>query len=337
MIPEIERHRMAGEFGFFVKCLARAAGNLMQAIDFAEGSPGGQRVAGVLRNIVAAGGLGGWGAAIAGYAQLAAAFVESLSGVSVFDTLLTAGMIRAPIGQRLAIQTLAVVGSTPTEGAPARVGAMTLSGETVEPRKSVGLVVVSETWLGASGAAGSAALTAALRVAVGTATDAAFLADLAASAPTVSGTSSAAADIAAALDAVNVPGARLHLVVPTLLANKLATATTSGGALIHPAMTPAGGEVCGIPTLVSDQVPAATTAGQNPMLIDAASIVGDGEGLVVDASRSAALQMDNAPASGPTAQTSMFQSNSVAVRARRLFGFQAARDSAAAVITGANW
>lgn len=112
-----------------------------------------------------------------------------------------------------------------------------------------------------------------------------------------------------------------------------------------PGLTLRGGTFMGVPVIVSDYVPAGVVA-----LVNASDIYFSDDGQVtIDASREASLQMLDNSVSGAGAPTnnsatatatslvSMFQTNSVALRAERYINWARRRTSAVAYLTGVNW
>ena len=103
-------------------------------------------------------------------------------------------------------------------------------------------------------------------------------------------------------------------------------------------MGPTGGTVYGMPVIASDYVPSAIVA-----LINTSDIfLGDEGDVAVDTSQDASLEMSDAPAhdsSTPTGASlvSMFQTNSVAVRAERIINWMRARSQSVAYLTSADW
>lgn len=105
-----------------------------------------------------------------------------------------------------------------------------------------------------------------------------------------------------------------------------------------------GGNLKGVPVIVSDYMQDFTdTAGEIVVLANASDIFLSDDGQVtLDASREATIQMDGAPtqdSGAPTASTgvSMFQTNSVAIRAERYINWAKRRSSAVQVLDGVNW
>jgi HK97 family phage major capsid protein len=116
-----------------------------------------------------------------------------------------------------------------------------------------------------------------------------------------------------------------------------------------PDITMLGGKFEGLPVIVSQYVPTDSNGGF-VVLADASEIwLADDGNVVIDASREASLQMLNSSASGagaptnnsatPTATSlvSMFQTNSVALRAERWINWKKRRSAAVAVIAHVKW
>ena len=104
-----------------------------------------------------------------------------------------------------------------------------------------------------------------------------------------------------------------------------------------PSMTPAGGQLRGLNCLVSSGIP----AGQL-VVLDAAQIAAAATEVDVRVSGQADVEMSDTPAHDgvtPTAASlvSMFQANSVAMRAVATIAAQRLRDDALALITGIDW
>jgi len=105
----------------------------------------------------------------------------------------------------------------------------------------------------------------------------------------------------------------------------------------YPEMTMFGGTFQGLPVIVSQYV------GNNLILVDAPNIyLADDGGVAVDISTEASLEMESAPVGDSTAPAgaelvSMFQTNSVAVRAERWINWKRRRTAAVALVTGVDY
>lgn len=105
----------------------------------------------------------------------------------------------------------------------------------------------------------------------------------------------------------------------------------------YPEMTLLGGTFQGLPVIVSQYV------GNQLVLVNAPDIyLADDGGVAVDMSREASLEMESDPAGDSITPTgtelvSMFQTNSVAIRAERWINWKRRRTAAVALISGVNY
>ncbi|EMM6514566.1 phage major capsid protein [Enterobacter ludwigii] len=105
----------------------------------------------------------------------------------------------------------------------------------------------------------------------------------------------------------------------------------------YPDMTLLGGTFQGLPVIVSQYV------GNQLVLVNAPDIyLADDGGVAVDMSREASLEMESDPTGDSITPTgtelvSMFQTNSVAIRAERWINWKRRRTAAVAVISGVNY
>jgi HK97 family phage major capsid protein len=135
-------------------------------------------------------------------------------------------------------------------------------------------------------------------------------------------------------DAVYIMNPRTALAV-SLMQNPL-------GQSEFPGLTMNGGTLMGVPVIVSNYVPY-TSPGSLVILVNASDIyLADDGQVAIDASREASLQMDNAPTNSsatptPTTLVSMWQTNSVALRAERYINWAKRRSQAVAYLSGVNW
>ncbi|OOG62223.1 hypothetical protein B0E46_13310 [Rhodanobacter sp. B04] len=329
------------EYVLMAKCLARAGGKLSLAAQFADEHPNGLRVASVLRSAVSAGTVAdaGYAGSLIGHTLVAAGFIESLPAASVLDRLLADGVLRrVPLRTRLAISTVAATGQVVGEGAPTPVSSLALNGQDLDPMKTQALIAVSQELINGATAAGNVLLATELRNGVAAASDAAFLGRVVAGASSVTGSASPLADLGAALETVNVKATgKPYLVIDVHTANRLATKASSTGEQAFPLMGPNGGELAGIPVLVSDQVPAADSNGRKALLLDATAIAGDAEAPMLDASDQATLQLATNPSGGAQNLVSMFQTDSVALLITRWLGVNVTRASGVVVIEDVLW
>jgi HK97 family phage prohead protease len=121
----------------------------------------------------------------------------------------------------------------------------------------------------------------------------------------------------------------------------LAMMTNALGQPEFPSMSMRGGILNGMPVIASDYV---TQAMNIVVLVNASDIfVADDGDIAIDASREASLEMSDAPVhdsitpTGPTSLISMFQTNTVAIRAERIINWMRGRAQSVAYLTSADW
>lgn len=110
----------------------------------------------------------------------------------------------------------------------------------------------------------------------------------------------------------------------------------------YPGLTLNGGTFMGVPVIVSDYLPQ-SSAGSILILANASDIwLADDGQVTIDASREASLQMldnptNNSSTATATTMVSMFQTNSVAIRAERYINWAKRRSSAVQYLSGVDY
>lgn len=137
----------------------------------------------------------------------------------------------------------------------------------------------------------------------------------------------------------NAPTSGVWL-MPATTALALSLMQNPLGQAEFPGISMTGGELFGLPVIVSEYIPTAS-AGAVVALVNASDIyLGDEGGVDLSMSTEASLQMDNAPDNPTTASTvlvSLWQRNLVGFRAERAINWARRRTSAVAYLTGVNW
>lgn len=143
-------------------------------------------------------------------------------------------------------------------------------------------------------------------------------------------------------DATNLPAGSAVYITDSRTVRRAAMLRNGLGQREFPDLTMTGGTIDGVPVIVSNYVDA-DTAGSLFILAFASEIwLADDNLVTIDASREASLQMLDNPTNDATNGTatsmvSMFQTNSVALRAEREINWQKRRPQAVAYLTGVNW
>lgn len=141
----------------------------------------------------------------------------------------------------------------------------------------------------------------------------------------------------------NVNPSGLVLIMPNTLALALSLQVNSLGQPEFSGINMSGGTLMGIPVIASQYAANESGGGNLVIALNANDIFLADDGQVrVDASREASLQMSDAPtmnsATGVGASTtSMFQTNSIAIRAERFINWAKRRNTAVAYMDDVNW
>lgn len=144
-------------------------------------------------------------------------------------------------------------------------------------------------------------------------------------------------------DARLSPAGIVILTTP-MMALSLSLMETSLGQPQFPNLTMAGGSMFGLPVVVSDNIPYTEDSPQEgtPIIFIKASdimLADDGQ-VVIDVSREASIQMNDAPdspASASTVLVSLWQHNLVGIRAERMVNWAKRRDAAVQMISAAKY
>jgi HK97 family phage prohead protease len=142
----------------------------------------------------------------------------------------------------------------------------------------------------------------------------------------------------AKFNAANNPVTSGVFITTSACAQALAMMVNPLGQQEFPTMGATGGTIYGMPVIASDYVPSAIV-----VLVNATDIfLGDDGGFQVDTSQEASLEMSDAPTGDSGAPTgtslvSLWQTNSVGVRAERIINWMRARTQSVAYLTSADW
>jgi hypothetical protein len=263
------------------------------------------------------------------------AFSDSMRTASAFYRILSDnGFTRVPMQTRVGMVTSSPTAGVVAEGAGIPVSRVVLNNVVLAPIKAAALIVVTTELLLDVGAVGQACFSRELQSVVAAAVDTAFV-DIVDTGTTPITSTSPTKDLRAALLAVNSTGiARPYWIAAEDVGKFASTLSTAAAGPAFAAASAVGGELANLPMLVSSGVPSGTL-----YLVDATGIAADGGPVTVDVSTQADVMMDTAPSMNSTtptaaAMTSMFQTNSTALRALAIFGAAKIRSNAVAVVTG---
>lgn len=324
------------------RLVAIAGGSIVQAAYLAQSTRASDAVCAVLKAAADAGTTtdSDWARPLVEHDGVVGAFIEALRGRSVFARLLADGAVRLPLKTRTAVVTALASAWITGEGLPVPVSGMALAGSALQERKAAALVVVTNELLRSTAPAGRALVDASLKAAVSDALDSSFLdivgdgiAPLPASGPTAA---DALSELRGMLNATNQTGnGSLFWIAAVDVGNAASALTTASGDLAFPGASPVGGEMLGLPMLVSSALVSGTL-----MLVDASGLAAELETITVSLADQASIQMDTAPTNPPVAATvleSLWQSGKVALLARAFYGAEVIREGAVALLSGIEW
>lgn len=356
------------EFARYVMCLGAARGDTMHALEIAKARfPNeGERLHAVLKSAVAAGTTtdATWALPLVEYNQFAGDFVEYLRPATILGKFGQNGIpaLRAvPFNIHVRGQTSGGSGYWVGQGKPKPLTKFGYEDIYLGFAKVANIAVLTEELLRFSNPSAEALVRDALRDALVERLDIDFVDPLKAAVANVSpasitngvtpiGSSGNDADairvdvkaLMATYIAANVTPTSGVWIMSATTALSLSLLRNALGQKEFPEITMMGGRFEGLPVIVSEYVPTGSD-GNLVILANASDIwLADDGNVVVDASREASLEMDDAPtndSSTPTETTmvSMFQTNSVAIRAERFINWKKRRSSAVALLESVNW
>jgi HK97 family phage prohead protease len=299
-----------------------------------------------------------WAGPLVNYQILTSQYAAFLRALTIIGRI--PGLTRVPFKIRVPRQTTASTVNWVGEGAPKPLSSLAFDSITLDFAKIAGIVVITEELVRASDPAAEGIIRDDLTRSIVAFMDAQFVD------PTKSATGISPASITNGVTAIVPSGTtgaaflsdlnRLFgqfltnnlslesavLITTQQIAMRIGSLLNSFGVPMFPTANAQGGSVQGVPIVVSENIPSTTgspTEGWPIILLSAREILLADDGQVtVDASREASLQMETAPDSPPTASTlyqSLWQTNSVGIRAERFINWVKRRSTAVSYIQSA--
>ncbi len=352
-------------FARYVKCLGLAKGNTMQAEQIAKSLyPEMTELHSVMKAAVAAGTTTDptWAKPLVEYQNFAGDFLEYLRPATIvgrFGTGNIPSLRRIPFNVKIAGQTSGGSAGWVGEGKAKPLTKFDFNDVNLGWAKIAAIAVVTEELLRFSSPSADGLIRDGLRDAIVERIDKDFIDPAKAAVSAVSpasitnGVTAVTATAANTADAARADLKKLYgayltaglpptsavLIMSATAALNLSLMQNALGQSEFSGLGMSGGILGGLPVIVSDYVPVGTV-----IMVNAQDVfLADDGDVVIDASREASLEMADNPAhnSGtPTAATgmvSMFQTNSVAIRAERYINWAKRRAAAVQYVTGAQW
>lgn len=363
--PKLEK---GCEFAQFAICLAAGRGNLLQSLEIAQNRySDNEDLVGIMKNAVAAGTTTdpNWaGNLVVPYQRFTGDFVEFLRPQTIIGKFGVGGIpgLRAiPFNVSIAGQTSGGMGYWVGDGAPKPLTRFDFSVTNLRWAKVANIAVITEELLRFAQPSADTLVRDALASALIERLDIDFVdpnkaavtnvspASITFGVATITSSGNSAADvrtdIAAALTqyiAANITPTTAVWILSARRALSLSLMRNALGQREFPDITMMGGMLEGLPVITSEYQHS-DSDGDNAVLVNASDIwLADDGQVMLDASRETSLQMNDVPtqdASQGTGATmvSMFQTNSVALRAERWINWQKRRSSAVVVLNAVNW
>lgn len=352
-------------FARYVKCLGLAKGNTMQAQQIAQNVyPEMEDLHGILKAAVAAGTTTGttWASPLVDYQNFAGDFLDYLRPATIIGQFGQNGvpaLRRVPFNVKIAGQTSGGAAGWVGEGKAKPLTAFDFNSVNLGWAKIAAISVVTEELLRFSSPSADGLIRDGLRDAIVERIDEDLIDPAKAAVTGVSPASltngvtavtatagntaaSARADLQQLYGkylAANLPPTSAVLIMSATAALNLSLMQNALGQSEFSGLTMRGGTLGGLPVIVSDHVPVGTV-----IMVNAQDVFLADDGLVtIDASREASLEMADNPAhnsgtpTGATAMVSMFQTNSVAIRAERYINWAKRRAAAVQFVEDAEW
>lgn len=355
------------EFAQYVMCLGAAKGDLHTAKSIAESRfPTSERIHNTLKAAVAAGTTtdATWALPLVEYNQFAGDFVDYLRPRTILGQFGQNGipaLRNVPFNIHIRGQTSGGAGYWVGQGAPKPLTKMDFNDVYLGYSKVANIAVLTEELVRFSNPSAELLVRDSLAAALIERLDTDFIDPAKAAVSNVSPASitngvapvtslgndatSVRADIRAVMSqfiTANITPTTGVWIMSASTALALSLMNNALGQREFPDIEMTGGRFHGLPVIVSEYVPS-DSSGSYVILANASDIwLADDGNVVVDVSREASLQMldnptNNSSTGTATSMVSMFQTNSVAIRAERWINWQRRRLAAVAVISGVNW
>jgi HK97 family phage major capsid protein len=349
LTSQYESHSKAAAFVQYAIALSIAGGSRLDAIEvFEHRWPRSKHLDTIRKAAVAAGTTNGWGAPLVPIDSLASEFLELVRPASVIGRM--RGFRRVPFMVKFTRQTAGATIGWVGEYRPAPAGKLGLESETFRHSKVSGIVVLSKELARSSQPAAEGLIQRDMIAAIAQFTDEQFLdpsvaevedvkpASITHNAVGIPSSGSNGAAVEADLKELVglLQGAGIQFLAPYFImrpttALHLATLKGANGERVFPGVNVLGGEIWGIPVLVS------ANAGNQITLLDAAELLLAEGGIELDATEEATIQMDSDPVDGSANMVSLYQNNLVALMATRMIRWALRTPGAAAYVSGVTY
>lgn len=337
--------------------LARAKGDTYKALEIAktwkDSTP---EVELAVKAAVAAGSVtdSTWAAPLAVAQNMASEFVELLYPMTILGRL--TGVRRVPFNVSMPRQTAGSTSGWVGEDNPKPVSRLSFETISLTRNKIATIVVLSEELVQDSSPSAEAVVQADMLASVAAYSDQQFIDPTVTASGTVrpasitngltvhAMTGTAVANVLTDMQTLmsgfvnaNLSFSNAYWIMHPRTALYLSMLLSPLGTYQFPTINVTGGTFMGFPVITSTSVPIDTGADSYVILVDASSILLADDGINVDISREASLQMDSAPTDAAASQISLWQNNLVGLRCERRITYRRRRDSAVQVLSAVSY
>ncbi|HEK1999764.1 TPA: phage major capsid protein [Proteus mirabilis] len=346
------------EFARYVKCLAASKGNTTQALEIAKSQyPEQPRIQNVLKAAVNAGTTTDpqWAGTLTDYQHFAGDFIDFLRPKTIIGQFGIGGipsLFRIPFNVRIPGQISGGKGYWVGQGDPKPLTKFDFQSIQLGFAKVANIAVLTDELVRFSNPAADTLVRNALAAAIIERIDIDFIdpnkaevtnvspASITHGVKAIPSTGNPEADVEAVFEAflkANLSPTSGVWIMSSMTALALSKMKNPLGQKMYPDLSFLGGAFQGLPAIVSQY------AGEQLILVNAQDVyLADDGQVVIDASREASLQMEDSPTNSSKTGTgaqlvSMFQTNSVAIRAERFINWRKRRPEAVAYVSGVNY
>jgi HK97 family phage major capsid protein/HK97 family phage prohead protease len=278
--------------------------------------------------------------------KISADFIEMMRAATIIDQI--SGLNKVPFNTKIPMQTGGGTFNWVGEMKPKPVTSMAFSSVSLDWAKVAGITVLTQELIKLSSPQAEDVVRRSMVKDIAAFLDGQFVnpavaavagispASITNGAPTAAATANPLADIMGLISHFvnnNISVAGVHFLMSPTNALSLSFKTNTDGSAVFPGISAGGGSYKGL-TFITSQTVGALVIALQPELI----MMADDGGVTIDASTEASIQMDGAPTS-PVADTtvyvSMFQMNTVALRAERFITWKKANANAVKYLTAA--
>lgn len=279
-------------------------------------------------------------------AAMVGEYTATLRTTSAAVRLIVDGFIKpVPFLQKLLLVTTAPTAAARQEGYPGPLSRVVFGGEIVEPRTAMSIIAATREMVRALGAAAETLFNREVGFALGARLDFLFFETLVGDdtgAPVITSSGDAAVDclhdLRSMLLQTNALGTpRLAFVMGTEAIKRAVTLGSADGVPIFPDLSPSGGSMLKVPTMVSSGI-----AADEIYLIEGSCVGANIGAIDLNPGLHADLEMSDAPVHNaitptPTTLVSAWQNNLVPYRGTVVYGATCLKDNAIIRLENVNW